>query len=493
MFWLLYAIVLSMGFLVEQSEDLKKGTSATTQMISKLIEESERSTLLFLDLNSEILNDFVNLHELSITVSLNDLKTNPNFNNRKIGAVILHLKNFDDFENFYSLIRPETFLYDGHFIIFYDKANVLEIERMFSKFWNAYIYNVNVLVTNPKSKDLLSMFTYMPFANESCNNNHTVLINEFNETTMKWSTNTFFPKKFKQLNRCPIRFGCYQSIPAVIIDTSENGSRKFSGAIVDILLRFSDVLNFTLSFMEIREGMGAIYKNKTSTGLLKKTIGNEVDLICGALQEDRSEALSATRHVFSDKIILVVPPPFLIDPMKKIFLPFTLASWISIGMVALVACCIVKLLKFTPPIIHDYVIGSNVKGSVLNICNIFLGGAQQTLPRGNFPRFLLANFLIFTLIIRTLYQGEIFKLLKRDVRTVQLNTIEDYVEHKFTFYIFQAFVGRLLGTKMIERHKVVNSSEGRKYVTMTLDPSFKGVLFDHLGCKYCDILEILTV
>ncbi|KAG4070893.1 hypothetical protein HA402_011119 [Bradysia odoriphaga] len=270
---------------------------------------------------------------------------------------------------------------------------------------------------------------------------------------MKWSTNIFFPKKIKQLNRCPIRFGVYQSPPTVIIDTGENSSSKFSGANVDALLMFSDVLNFTLSLMEIQEGGGVIYKNKSATGDIKRAMDNTVDFIFAMVQQDRSEALSATRHVFSDKIILVVPPPFLIDPMKKIFLPFALTSWISIGMVGLFALCIVKLIKFAPSVVHDYVIGKNVRGSTLNVCNIAIGGAQQILPRGSFPRFLVANFLIFTLIIRTLYQGEVFKLLKTDVRTVQLNTIEDYVEHKFTFYFHQAFVARLQGTKIMESSK----------------------------------------
>lgn len=168
---------------------------------------------------------------------------------------------------------------------------------------------------------------------------------------------------------------------------------------VDIGTMFSDILNFTLNLMEYEPGMGIIYKNKTATAMLKRTIDNEVDMICASLQEDRTEAMSASRMVYADKQILVVPPPFLIDPMSKIFLPFTFASWISIGMVALFACCLIKMLQFTPKVVHNYVIGSNVRGSILNVCNICLGGTQQTLPQSNFPRFLLAIFLVFTFII----------------------------------------------------------------------------------------------
>lgn len=152
-----------------------------------------------------------------------------------------------------------------------------------------------------------------------------------------------------------------------------------------------------------------------------------------------------------DPLVLVVPPPFLIDPMTKILLPFTLESWLLIGLVALLAVAVITMLKYTPKVIHNYVIGSNVQASVLNVYNVFLGGAQKTVPQNSFPRFLLVTFLIFTLIIRTLYQGGVFDILKRDVRTIQLKTIDEYIDHEFTFYIFTSLAGRLQGSRVMQR------------------------------------------
>lgn len=73
-----------------------------------------------------------------------------------------------EFDTFYSSIEPETFLYDGHFIIFFEKGNIHEIEEIFSKLWKIYIYNVNVLATNAISSHLVSLFTFMPFFGDSC-------------------------------------------------------------------------------------------------------------------------------------------------------------------------------------------------------------------------------------------------------------------------------------------------------------------------------------
>lgn len=504
----IHLFVHSMSLFVQVDDTIvSHRISATAKMISKLIEESRRSTVLVTDLKSEILENFVRSNnDLRFTVMVNNLRDSVYFKMRKVGATVLHLRNFEEFERFYKLIRSDVFLYDGHFILIYDRTNTQEIEKIFSKFWKLYIFNVNVLVNvNGFSSDLVSIFTYMPFSNGSCGNIQPVYINGFDKISMKWSTNVFFPEKFQQLNRCPIRFGFYENNPGIVIDRNASGTTRISGINADIGVMFSKKLNFTLSMHEYEQDMGVIFKNKTATAMLKRAMENEVDLIFATSQMDRFEALSGTRTVYTDKMILVVPPPFTMDPMKKILLPFTFVSWISIGLVALLACCIVKMMDFTPQVVHDYVIGRNVRGSVLNVCNVFLGGSQQILPRSNFPRFLLAKFLLFTMIIRSLYQGEVFGILKRDVETVKLDSFDEFIKNEYTFYIFQSLAARLVGTGFmlrfvkeqnrnfilieskfeklffVHRHQVISNSDRSLYNLKTLDPSFRGVVFGYFS------------
>lgn len=448
--------------VLKENLRVREQHAATTIVLSRLVKESKGSTLLLNNLNSEILDNFVRSHRLQITVQVDELKTTSSLDGQKIDVTILHFGTYVEFEKFFVRIRPEIFLYKGHFIIIYDTLDSHELEKIFSKFWKVFIYNVNVLATSSESSNAVLLFTYMPFANGSCNNTKAIRINQFDKTSMTWSTNEFFPKKFKQLNRCPLRFGCYENSPGVLINSRESGLKRFTGMNIDFCVMFSGILNFSLNIFEFEYVTGVIYPNKTATALLRRVIDKEIDFIFGSLQRTRAEAMSATRIVHSDKLILIVPPPFLIDPMTKILLPFTFASWISIGMVALLACCIVKLLDFTPKVVHDYVIGSNVKGSMLNVFNVFLGGTQKILPRSNFPRFLLAKFLIFTLIMRSLYQGEVFDILKRDVRTVELTTIDQFIENEFTFYIYQSLAQRLEGSKIMQRFDQSQTNLNRK-------------------------------
>lgn len=151
---------------------------ATTKMISRLIQESESSTVHLIYSNSEIIESFLRLHELKITVKLEDLRNISILENRKINSMLMQLKNFGEFERFFNLIQTELFLYDGHFVIIYENENLEEIEKIFSKLWKIYIYNVNVLVANAISSKVL-MLTFMPFINQSCNNTKIIPINEF--------------------------------------------------------------------------------------------------------------------------------------------------------------------------------------------------------------------------------------------------------------------------------------------------------------------------
>lgn len=433
------ALVEVISYITEQHAG---SITPTTKMISRLIEESKRSTLFFINLNSEILDNFVRFHHLQVTVEVNNMKSDLKVRERKVEATILHLESYVEFEMFFHLIRPEHFLYDGHFIIVYDRADVREMEKMFSKLWEAYIYNVNVLVVENGSSDSVFVFTYMPFANEFIANSKPIRINAFDRKTWNWTTNAFFPKKFKQLNRYPLRFNGYHNSPRFITHNENESQIYYSGIAIDIVTILSNALNATLNILEYKP-IGNI------VGRL--ILANISDFSLGSLQPNRVDILSATETIYSDALILVVPPPFLIGPMTKIFLPFTIASWISIGMVAMLAFCVVKLVKLTPKILQDYVIGSNVTGSLLNVWKIFLGGSLQILPRKNFPRFLLAKFLIFTLIIRSLYQGKIFDIMKKDVRTVELKTIDQFIEHEFTFYISEYVVDRLQGSRVMKR------------------------------------------
>lgn len=65
----------------------------------------------------------------------------------------------------------------------------------------------------------------------------------------------------------------------------------------------------------------------------------------------------------------------------------------------------------------------------------FIGGTQRPLPKRNFARFLLMMFLIFSLVIRTVYQGAFYQLLKSNKRHKGVQSMDEIVKSDFQFFI----------------------------------------------------------
>jgi hypothetical protein len=51
---------------------------------------------------------------------------------------------------------------------------------------------------------------------------------------------------------------------------------------------------------------------------------------------------------------------------------------------------------------------------LLNIVDVLLGGFQANLPKTNFTKILFISFAFFCIIIRTIQQGSMFKLMQSE-------------------------------------------------------------------------------
>ena len=111
--------------------------------------------------------------------------------------------------------------------------------------------------------------------------------------------------------------------------------------------------------------------------------------------------------------------------------------WLGITFaVAFLVIFLIKLSKSTS--IYEFIIGSNVATPSLNVVAIFMGIGQILLPQRNVSRFLFMNFILFSLIMRTAYQGKYFEFLTSDMRRKPMQTIEELKIKNFTVVINSA-------------------------------------------------------
>lgn len=132
---------------------------------------------------------------------------------------------------------------------------------------------------------------------------------------------------------------------------------------------------------------------------------------------------------------MAVPPSELYSEYEKLKMPFDNYVWALITLTFLASFATILILYRVNRSIRQFVIGSNIRTPSLNIAQIFFGIAQVAVPRRNFARFLSMSFILYSLIIRTAWQGKMFEFMQKNLMKPELQTVEEMIEKGYTFYM----------------------------------------------------------
>lgn len=422
-----------------QGEDLL--SNAVRNLVLEVCHRSELDIILASD--DDALNDIASnlIAGLGIPVLIErKIKV---LSHRKRLFVLILMKDLEGFEKIYNQMTVDGFYFNGFFIAVFPDGKLHELDKLFALLWKKYIYNINIIT---QTSGRIEMFTFMPFKRlGKCGDITNVKVNEFDVKSMNWQTKNFFTKKFVNLHQCPIKCGAFKLEPAIIVNHGANGSKHLSGFDVDIFSELLHSVNAVVEFTVYPIDTGKIYPNGSGTGLLGHTINGDVDssLRSWSLQLDRRKFLSETISYFSDTLMIIMPPPMPLNPLLKFIRPLKLEVWGAIGAIVLIACVVIWMSKLIPKNYYQRIIGKEMRDKFLNILIGFIGSSQNTLPEKNFPRFLLMKFLIFCLIVRSLYLGSLFGMLKTEIRTREFTSIHDFFDAGFEFYVYETLSQRL--------------------------------------------------
>jgi hypothetical protein len=378
--------------------------------------------------------------------------------NRKKMFVAFVVEGFKDFLDIYGKIRSEFFKFDGFYMIVLVNGEIPEVQKMFKLLWQLQIYNVNVMFENGNGEVLVK--TFMPFSPRKCGDTTPVLINKFKDGKFQM-TGDFSPKKFKNLHNCPIRAAVVDyNEPYVTKKTLLNGLSSFSGRDVEVLQALSESLNFKVVYSYVGNE-GYYYTNGTSSGPLKTILDNRTDLSISNwwLKESRAGIFGFSNSYASDKLVFIIPPGKKFTALEKLIYPFKLTSWTLILLVFVIGTLVICVVKNQAQTTRDFVFGTGIKSPLLNLFVVFIGDSQNKLPRGNFARFLLMMFLIYSLVIRTVYQGSFFQLLKSKRGHQEVQSIQKMIDKNFKFYIYEGDEDLYQSTAGIKQRLVLLSLE----------------------------------
>jgi hypothetical protein len=60
----------------------------------------------------------------------------------------------------------------------------------------------------------------------------------------------------------------------------------------------------------------------------------------------------------------------------------------------------------------------------------------MSLPNRNFARFILMNYLLFCLVLRSAYLGKQFEFMQSEMRKPGIDSIDEMIQENYTLYVF---------------------------------------------------------
>jgi len=196
-----------------------------------------------------------------------------------------------------------------------------------------------------------------------------------------------------------------------------------------------------------------LYDNGTSDGCLGALMTNSADISIGDwwILTNRLKYFGATSGYMDSQFILVTPPGRDLKSLEKLIFPFRMTLWIAITICLLFGYFVIFVIRFQSQIIQNFLFGTGVKNVYLNVLIGLVGGSQTVLPAGHFARYILTMFFIYTLVIRTIYQGAYFNLIKSNRRIEEVQTIDEMITKDFRFYLTFAYSEQIQGIEAVKK------------------------------------------
>lgn len=148
------------------------------------------------------------------------------------------------------------------------------------------------------------------------------------------------------------------------------------------------------------------------------------------------------RHIYATEVnvpvvdFFAVPPPAPYDAYQKLHLPFDLQTWIWTLLVFSVTFITIFVVYRMNVKVQELVFGKNVTTPSLNVLAHFFGLSQVVMPVRNFSRAILMFFILFSFMIRNLYQGMMCEFLQADMRSAKMvQSIEDIDKLGYKYFL----------------------------------------------------------
>lgn len=423
------------------------------------------------------------LTKLEIAVKIGKTrKSRPSFNtteNNKSSAIFVLFASIEDIREIFKLSPNETFDHYGNFcIVALKKLTDKEVEEIFKIFWKNFILNSSLIM---KSNDKIEIFTYFPFeSDKSCGNTVPRKINQYQNGA--WNSTTIFPHKLENMNNCTIKIGCSVSVvePYLIFANKSDTNSTLLGIEREIFDEVARLVNFHPSYKYLGSYPGILLPNGTSSGIMKALMDREIDVCLGfiSLQYVRTMHLSATEPFTIEPMVILIPPGEEYGDFEKFGRPFDMIVWIFVvGIFAGIFIFVAIFHAISK--IRNQRLFLEIRHPLLDFLAVIFGVTQHRLPFQNVSRFVLMLFILYCLVIRTVYQSGLYQIIKNNDRKPEMASMEEIIDKGFKFNVYETMAQRSQNLKFYNYSSIFPNNQFYLKAEESLDARNKKVMFFH--------------
>lgn len=419
MFVLITAIAV-MGF--SSSIAFSGSTNSTATLIAEIIDEyyiHRQVPLLVVSGDKLIYEDLVSGVARSLRYS-RVIQLDPIIDgNQSWSYAIFFCKDYADFLQFIDELNSERYDIFGYYTFVFTELSKANIFGAFKALWKLKILRAVLVVVN---EDQPQLYNYSPYSNYTCGKPTVFRIQNHKSYEL-------FIQKLDNFHGCPLSLGTFETPPFVQFQRPRSYyDIHLSGFEGDLVTTLSGKLNFRLLIVTPPDNAqwGVPLRNG-STGLMKLLLDETVHfgIGCLGLMTQRNEILHPGRAHYTSRALFAVPEGQPMNPFEKLFRPYERIVWI-------VECCIiggiatlVLALKFAPNKIRSFIYGEDNQTPFLNAISVYFNGGVHVVPVKSLVRTLLMVWIIHCFVMRTVYQGLLFRYLQDESNHRPVDTIDE--------------------------------------------------------------------
>lgn len=303
--------------------------------------------------------------------------------------------------------------------------------------WRNRVLNAIIMIPQTEYSNAITIHSWFPFSGKNCANSfvrETNIVNECHNGIFLDPAALFPNKVPRNMHNCTVKVRAVIWPPFIIqpkLVTDRNDVNFTKGIEILILKTIANVANFTIvySLSDKEQDWGYLGRNRSSTGMMRSILDEEVDIGIGALAPmlNRHQYFDTSVPYLFDSTTWCIPHSSPLPKWKSLLIVFQSTTWILLFTSYFFITFAMKLLslnnqKQTPTYYKS------VTSTLLVNFAILLGLTVKTLPKPTKIRLLLILWVLVSLNLNSAYQSSLISVLTQPNYEKQIEEFDELIQ-----------------------------------------------------------------